>query len=94
MACYAFYAQQRFRVPLAKVRTRRFDLFRGTMHEETINSTQMEELLSYVRGSIKDMFSLLEDAKENVAVEDRFRKVERAETCLRCNFLKVCQPDI
>ena len=51
-----------------------------------------EELLGYIRGSIKDMISLLDDPDLNQAGEENFAKVEKKYVCLRCNFLKVCKP--
>jgi hypothetical protein len=94
MACYAWYAQQAFKVPLQHVITRRYDLYHDNIYEQMISGPELNEILAYVRGSIKDMQGLLENVKENVAVEERFQKVERPNVCLRCNFLKVCQPDI
>ncbi len=94
MACYAFYAQQRFSVPLRHVITRRFDLYRTKLHEQTITQPELNEILTYIRGSIKDMLALIENPAENIADEERFRKVERADVCRRCNFFKVCKPNI
>ena len=94
MACYAFYAQQRFSVPLRHLVTRRLDLYRSKLHEQTITQAELNESLSYIRGSIKDMLALLENPAENVADEENFHKVERADVCRRCNFLKVCKPNI
>jgi radical SAM protein with 4Fe4S-binding SPASM domain len=74
--------------------TRRFDLYRTKLHEQTITQPELNEILTYIRGSIKDMLALLENAAENTADEERFRKVERADVCRRCNFLKVCKPNI
>ena len=94
MALYAFYAQQRLGASLSNLVTRRYNLYRNKIYEDTISSTQLEELLSYVGGSIKDMLSMIDDPDKNTTTEDRFRKVERAELCRRCNFLKVCEPSL
>lgn len=94
MACYAYYAKQAFRVDLSRVETRRFDLYRKKLYKEAITEKALEGMLDYIRGSIKDMHGVLEDVANNIAVEERFRKVERADTCLKCNFLRVCQPEL
>jgi CRISPR/Cas system-associated exonuclease Cas4 (RecB family) len=94
MACYAYYAKQTFRVDLKHVETRRFDLYRNNLYRDSINERALEEMLEYVRGSIKDMLGLLDNRERNIANEERFRKVERPEVCLKCNFLKVCEPNL
>lgn len=94
LACYAFYIHQAYGVPIHAVHMRRFELSGGTVHGRTIDERELNEILDYVRGSIADMQGLLDDRDRNVAREERFFKVERRDACLRCNFLKVCAPDI
>jgi len=94
LACYAFYIHQAYGVPIHRVRMRRFELAGGAVHERTIAERELGEILDYVRGSISDMQSLLDDPERNIGAEDRFSKVERREVCLRCNFFKVCGPDV
>lgn len=94
LACYAFYIHQAYGVPIRHVRMRRFELAGGTVHERTIAERELGEILDYVRGSIADMQGLLDDPERNQTHEDRFRKEERRDLCLRCNFLKVCAPKI
>jgi len=94
MACYAYYASNTYRVPVKHVITRRFELFRDELHEESISEGSLDELLNYIRGSIKDMKSLLDDPAKNTAGEERFAKVATREACYRCNFLKICQPEL
>jgi hypothetical protein len=94
LACYAFYIHQAYDVPFHAVRMRRVELSGGTVHEREIKEGRLTEILDYVRGSIADMKSLLDDGERNLAREERFSKVERREVCLRCNFLKVCTPNI
>jgi hypothetical protein len=40
------------------------------------------------------MQGVLENVEENIAVEDRFKKVEQRALCLNCNFLRVCDPNL
>lgn len=94
LACYAAYARQEYRADVTQVVTRRVDLRRDLVHENSITRGSLDENLDYITGSIKDMLGLLDDVPSNKASEENFRKVERAEICSRCNFLKVCKPDI
>jgi CRISPR/Cas system-associated exonuclease Cas4 (RecB family) len=94
MACYAYYASNTYRIPVRHIVTRRFELLRDDLHEESISEGSLDELLNYIRGSIKDMQSLLDDPARNVTREERFAKVEKREICYRCNFLKVCEPKL
>jgi hypothetical protein len=94
MACYAYYASNAYRVPVKHVVTRRFELLQNEIYEESIGEASLDELLGYIRGSIKDMKSLLDDPQQNIAREERFAKVEQREVCYRCNFLKICKPDL
>jgi hypothetical protein len=92
MACYAYYASARYGIPIRNVFTRRYELFHNAVHEDSLGTKALEELLGYIRGSIKDMKALLDDPEGNLAVEDRFSKVEDRRICRRCNFLRVCRP--
>lgn len=94
LACYAWYSGEAFETNPTQVRTRQFELYDGIVHEQSLTTRSFEELFSYIRGSIADMRGLLDDPAENRASEDSFAKVERANVCLRCNYLKVCRPDI
>jgi hypothetical protein len=94
LACYAFYIHQAYGIPIHRVRMRRFELSSGNVREQWMDEKQLTDTLEHVRGSIADMQSLLDDVDRNLAQEDRFRKEERREVCLRCNFLRVCAPNI
>ena len=57
----------------------------------SITQGQVEDIKGYIKGSIKDMQSLLVDLGNNVPVEeDSFSKVEDERVSLRCNFREVC----
>jgi len=92
MGCYALYTRDKYRVPIESVLTRRFDLYRGVIHEHRLTEASLEEILAYVRGSIADMTALTD--ADNRTEEDRFPKVERREVCRHCSFFKVCRPDL
>jgi len=92
LACYAFYASSAYGVPIHRIVSRRFELYHDDVVEDTIGERSLDELLTYIRGSIKDMQATLDDPERNLATEERFTKVERPEFCYRCEFLKVCRP--
>jgi len=94
MACYALYAQKEYDAPLDRIVTRRFDLYRNRVFEESVTQKSLDDIQTYIEGSIADMRALLKDRDENIASEEDFQKVERRGICLNCSFLKVCQPHI
>jgi hypothetical protein len=95
LACYAFYAHQAYRVPIHGVRQRRVDLMAGGEYRETvIGERRLDELLTYIRGSVADMMAMLDDPAANRAREERFTQVARREVCGRCAFLRVCGPSL
>lgn len=94
LACYAFYASAAYGVPIHRIKQRRFELYHDDIHEDTIAERELGEVLSYIRGSIADMKALLDDPDRNLATEGCFAKVNRREICYRCQYLKVCKPDL
>jgi hypothetical protein len=92
MGCYALYARQAYRTSLDRVVTRRYDLYRGALHEHRLTVQSLEEILAYIRGSIADMTALAD--ANNETEEERFLKVERIDVCRHCSFFKVCLPNI
>lgn len=94
MACYTYYAARRFGVPVHSVVTRRFELYGNVVREHTLGERELAELLTYIRGSIKDMQALLDDPERNLATEDAFRRAVAPDRCHRCNFLRVCKPPL
>ena len=54
---------------------------------------EVESIKGYIKGSIKDMQSLLEGVENNIPVEEeKFDQVKDDRLSLRCNFRKVCKP--
>jgi hypothetical protein len=94
LACYAFYVHQRYGIPIHRVIMRRFELVGGAVHERSIAERELTATLDIVRGSIADMHALLDDPDRNLTQEDRYPKEARRDVCMRCNFLKVCAPDL
>jgi hypothetical protein len=52
----------------------------------SVTPAEVEGIKGYIKGSVKDMQSLLKDP-----AEDQFSKVEDEGVIFRCNFRKVCR---
>ncbi len=94
MASYAWYAGARYNEDPSLITARQFNLLLNKVQEQALPAKSFEELFSYIRGSTRDMRELLDDPADNLASEQRFSKVEKPSICLKCNFLKICKPDI
>jgi len=58
----------------------------------SVTMAEVEGIKGYIRGSVKDMQSLLKDPENNIPLpEEQFSKVENERVSLRCNFRKVCR---
>jgi hypothetical protein len=58
----------------------------------SVTMAEVEGIKGYIRGSVKDMQSLLKDPVNNIPLpEDQFSKVEDEGVISRCNFRKVCR---
>ena len=94
LACYTIYAGRRWGAPPGKVRAVEYNLNRNQAVEHRLTEDDLDRTLSVVRGSIADMKRMLRDEARNVAVEDDFPRVNDLRTCGRCNFARVCRPDV
>jgi hypothetical protein len=93
LSCYALYAVEKWRIPWDHLRVIEFNLSYGKALESSVTPRQADEIKSYIRGSIKDMQSLLSDPENNTPMEEsRFTKVQDERISSRCNFRKVCKP--
>jgi hypothetical protein len=94
LACYAFYASKTYGVPIHRITLRRYELYHDDLLEDKMGERELGEVLSHIRGSIADMKATLDDPERNFASEACFAQVTRREVCYRCEFLKVCKPDL
>jgi len=94
MGCYALYARGKYGVDVARVTTRRFDLAHDVLLDDRPTQPSLDEIAAYIQGSVADMKAMLRDPANNLAEEGRFAKAARPGLCRRCNFFKVCRPDI
>ncbi len=94
MACYAFYAHQRWGASPEQVRPVEVNLNRGETTHYQLTSSDLERTKAYLAGSIADMRRMLRDAERNLAVEEDFRKINELRVCCRCKFSRVCDPEV
>jgi len=58
----------------------------------SVTMAEVEGIKGYIKGSVKDMRSLLKDPENNVPLpEDQFAQGEDEGIIFRCNFRKVCR---
>jgi len=94
LSCYALYATQKWQIPPEQLRVIEFNLLFNKASWFSVHEGDMEDIQGYIRGSIKDMQSLLFNVEGNAPLEeDRFSKVTDEKTSLRCNFRRVCKPE-
>jgi len=89
---YALYAMERWHLSPDSLRVIEYNLAFDKSNWFSVTNEEVKAIKGYIRGSIKDMQSLLMDVGENIPMEEeRFSKVEDERVSLRCNFRKVCR---
>ena len=95
LSCYSLYAMERWEIPPERLHITEFNLSFDKANWFVIGAEQVEETKGYIKGSIKDMQSLLVDSEKNIPLEEeRFSKVENERISSRCNFRKVCRESL
>jgi len=92
LCCYALYAMEKWQVHPESLRIIEYNLSFDKSNWFSVTEGGVENIKGYIRGSIKDMQSLLTDVGNNIPMEeDRFSRVEDDRVSLRCNFRKACR---
>jgi hypothetical protein len=95
LCCYALYAMEKWHVQPESLRIIEYNLSFDKSNWFSITHGEAENIKGYIKGSIKDMQSLLTDVGNNVPLEEEgFGKVEDERVSLRCNFRGVCKPSL
>jgi hypothetical protein len=95
LACYALYAMEKWYVHPESLRIIEYNLSFDKANWFSVTDGEVENIKGYIKGSIKDMQSLLTDIGSNIPLEEeRFSKVEDERVSLRCNFRKVCRESL
>jgi len=90
LACYSFYAIEKWRVDPLQVSTVEFNLGAGTENRFHLEGIDLNSISNRINSSIRDMKQLLTDPETNTANEDLFSFVEGEKTCRFCNFKRIC----
>jgi hypothetical protein len=92
LSCYALYVMEKWHVHPESLRIIEYNLSFDKSNWFSITQGEVEDIKGYIRGSIKDMESLLIDIENNIPLEEeRFCKVEDERVSLQCNFRKACK---
>jgi hypothetical protein len=92
LCCYALYAMEKWHASPASLRIIEFNLSFNKSNWFFVTQEEVEAIQGYIRGSIKDMHSLLADVDNNTPMgEEDFSKVEDERVSFRCNFKKICR---
>ncbi len=95
LCCYALYAMEKWHVHPGSLRIIEYNLSFDKANWFSVTDGEVEDIKGYIRGSIKDMQSLLMNIGNNTPLEEeRFSKVEDERVSLRCNFRKVCRESL
>jgi len=95
LSCYALYAGQRWQAEPASVLAREYNLYHDEEREFPINAEDLDATVTYIRARIDDMHLLLADADANKPLpEEAFAQTQDLARCARCNFIKVCRPEM
>lgn len=89
LSLYALYISERFGFRPEDIEAKMFYLAIDKVDSFDVDYIGLEEMRSYMKGSILDMKKLLLDVTDNEAIEEDFEKHE-GYWCNRCNFRKVC----
>lgn len=88
---YALYTMEKWDIHPESVKIIEYNLSFDKSNWFSITHGEVEDIKGYIKGSIKDMQSLLMDVGNNTPMEEeRFSKVEDERVSLRCSFRKVC----
>jgi hypothetical protein len=90
LACYSFYAIEKWQADPARITTIEFNLGSGKESPYLLKGKGLQAIRQYIGGSIRDMKQLLDDPEKNRASEDRFAYTDRESVCHYCNFRKAC----
>jgi CRISPR/Cas system-associated exonuclease Cas4 (RecB family) len=95
LVCYALYGHQKWGVPLESIATTECYLLPMRTNDYRVSQGDVEDARAYIRGSVADMHSLLADVTNNEPLaEAAFEKTDSEGTCRRCNFLRLCRPEL
>ncbi len=82
---------EKWNLPPKALKVIEYNLFSNKAGSFSVTKGEIEGIKGYIKGSVKDMQSLLKELENNIPLpEDQFTKVEDERIIGRCNFRKVC----
>ncbi len=90
MACYGWYAWQKWNVDPKSIRLVEVNLNNMDTVTYDVRGVNLEKIQKRIFNSVQDMQFLLEDIGNNQGSEARFALTEDDRFCNFCNFRKVC----
>ncbi len=95
LVCYCLHAQAKWGAAIENVVPAEFYLLVNRIQHYQVKSGDVEDARRYIRGSVADMHSLLADVAANEPLaEGAFEKTSNTASCLRCNFIGPCRPEL
>ncbi|MBM4031681.1 MAG: PD-(D/E)XK nuclease family protein [Planctomycetes bacterium] len=95
LVCYCLHAQTKWGVAIENVLPAEFYLLVNRIQHYQVKAGDVEAARAYIRASVADMHSLLADTARNEPLaEGAFAKTPNERSCLRCNFIGPCRPDL
>ncbi len=95
LSCYALYAGQKWNAEPARVLAREYNLYHDEEREFPVNAEDLDSTVTYIRARFEDMRALLADAATNAPLrEEAFAQTQDLTRCARCNFKRVCRPEL
>ena len=83
---------EKWHIPPDSMEVVEYNLQANKTNSFTVSMAEVEGIKGHIKGSVKDMQSLLIDPEKNIPFEEnQFSKVEDRGVISRCNFRKVCR---
>jgi len=95
LVCYSLHAHAKWGTAIENVLPAEFYLLVNRIQRYQVKAGDVEDARAYIHASVADMRSLLADVAANEPLaEGAFQKTDDARSCLRCNFIGPCRPDL
>lgn len=94
IVCYGLYAKAKWGMDPARAIGELHYLLAGDTRQVSLDQETLDEGQNQMRGSIQAMKELLWDPVENHGREEDFPRTENVGMCRRCNFRRVCRPEL
>lgn len=94
LGCYLLYATRMWKIAANKIDVLEVNLLLKKTKTHSGLSAKIDWIENYIRNSISGMKALLHDARNNIAFEEDYERVNELRKCSRCAFVRVCKPAV